>query len=52
MGSGDGSNLHDVSCTCWRHVRVIRDPRVTCGRTDQLLMPLCVADEMDINTYC
>ena len=38
MGSGDGSYLDDVSCTCWRHVRVIRDPRVTCGRTDQLLM--------------
>ena len=36
MGSGGGSNLHDVSCTCWRHLRVIRDPRVICGRTDQL----------------
>ena len=35
MGSGDGSNLHDESCTCWRHVRVIRDSRVTCGRTDR-----------------
>ena len=34
MGSGDGSHVHDVSCTCWRHVRVIGDPRVICGRTD------------------
>ena len=39
MGSVNGSHLHDESCACWKHVlRLMRNPSVTCGRTDQLLM--------------
>jgi hypothetical protein len=37
VGGGDGPHTNDLSCACWRHVRVIPGSRVTCGRTDQLL---------------